>query len=325
MLSRVAYSMYWMNRYIERAENVVRAIEVNSHMTLDMLGETDAQWMPLVMIGGSADLFEARGTEPSARTVIEFLAFDQDNPNSILSCLHAARENARSIRPTITSEMWEQINRMYLYVTHAAQARDIFATPHEFYARLKLGSHLFSGIMEATMTHNEGWHFGRLGRMLERADQTTRLLDVKYFILLPAVDHVGLSVDDNQWAALLHSASALEMYRQKHGEILPDRIVEFLLLDIEFPRAVLHCLNRADASLRTITGSREGTFHCLPEQRLGQLRSDLAYLRVEEIIAAGLHDFLDNFQARINVLGDAIRQTFFAPVIVAQQEGNNLQ
>ncbi len=313
MLSRVAESLYWMNRYIERAENVVRAIEVNSHMTLDMLGETNAQWLPLVMISGAESDFRARGLDASAHQVIEFLAFDESNPNSILSCLHAARENARSIRPTITTEMWEQINRMYLYVTTAARNKDIFATPHEFYSRLKLGSHLFAGIMEATMTHSEGWHFGRFGRMIERADQTTRLLDVKYFVLLPDVEHVGLSVDDIQWTAVLHSASALEMYRQKYGEILPDRIVQFLLLDLEFPRTVLHCLNRADASLRTITGSREGTFQCVPEQRLGQLRSDLAYARVEEIITAGLHDFLDNTQIRINVLGEAIHQTFFSP------------
>lgn len=317
MLSRVANSLYWLNRYIERAENVVRVIEVNSHMTLDLPGESHAQWLPLILIGGSEAAFRSTGREPTAHNVVDYLAFDRTNPNSILSCLQQARENARAIRPTISSEMWEQINRMHLFVNQAAMDATIFNTPHEFYARIKLGSHLFAGIMEATMTHNEAWHFGRIGRMLERADQTTRLVDVKYFILLPSTEHVGLSVDDIQWTAVLRSASALEMYRKQYGAVLPQQIVGFLLLDREFPRAVLHCLNRADSSLRTITGSREGTFTCLPEQRLGQLRADLAYLKVEDIIAAGLHTFLDNTQARLNGVGDAIYQAFFAPSNVA--------
>lgn len=317
MLSRVANSMYWLSRYIERAENVVRAIEVNAHMALDCPGENQAQWSPLISIGAAEPLFQATGREPTARNVIDFLAFDCNNPNSILSCLFAARENARAIRPTITSEMWEQINRMHLYVKQAATEASIFDTPHEFYARLKLGSHLFAGIMEATMTHNEAWHFGRIGRMLERADQTTRLVDVKYFILLPSADHVGLSLDDIQWTAVLRSASALEMYRKQYGAVSPNDIVGFLLLDREFPRAVLHCLNRANTSLRTITGSRAGTFTCLSEQRLGQLRADLSYLHVEEIIANGLHPFLDRTQSRLNGVGDAIFKEFFAPSSVA--------
>lgn len=312
MLSRVASSMYWMSRYIERAENVARSIEVNSHMTLDLPGEDQTQWMPLVTIAGSDELFNSRYDSASSENVIHFLAFDRDNPNSIISCLNAARENARTIRSSITTEMWEQINRMYLYVNRASSTADVFEAPHEFYTRLKLGSHLFIGIMEVTMTHSEGWHFCRLGRTLERADQTSRLLDVKYFILLPAVEHVGLSVDDIQWAAVLRSASAFEMYRQKYGEILPERIVEFLLLDREFPRAVLSCLNNAEESLRTIAGSLEGTFQSVPEQRLGQLRSDLTYMRVEEIIADGLHEYLDNMQYRLNRVGETIYQHFFS-------------
>lgn len=312
MLSRVANSMYWMSRYIERAENVARSIEVNSHMTLDLPGEEQAQWKPLVTIAGADDLFWSRYEEASQKQVIHFLAFDRDNPNSIISCLGAARENARAVRSSITSEMWEQINRMYLYVNQASLSADVFESPHEFYTRLKLGSHLFLGITEVTMTHGEGWHFCRMGRTLERADQTSRLLDVKYFILLPTVDHVGLSVDDIQWAAVLRSGSAFEMYRQKYGVILPERIVEFLLLDREFPRAVLYCLNRAEESMRAITGSHEGTFQSLPEQRLGQLKSDLTYMRVEEIIAGGLHEFLDTFQFRLNAVGDAIYDNYFS-------------
>ncbi len=312
MLSRDANSMYWMSRYIERAENVARTIEVNSHMTLDLPGEEHTQWGPLVTIAGASDLFSTRYDEANQKNVIHFLAFDRDNPNSIISCLGAARENARAVRSSITSEMWEQINRMYLYVNETSTNARVFESPHEFYTRLKLGSHLFLGITEVTMTHGEGWHFCRLGRALERADQATRLLDVKYFILLPTVDHVGLSVDDIQWAAVLRSGSAFEMYRRQYGVIAPDKVVEFLLLDREFPRAVLYSLNRAEESLRAITGSLEGTFQSVPEQRLGQLRSDLTYMRVEEIIASGLHEFLDNFQKRLITVGDAIYDNFFS-------------
>lgn len=321
MLSRVANCIYWMSRYIERAENVARSMDVNTHMTLDMEGEEQTQWAPLITITGDDTLFYARYEHATQENVIRFLAFDRENPNSILSCLNAARENARVIRSNITSEMWEQINKIYLYVNRCAAKADVLESPYEFYSAVKQGSHLFSGIMDTTMTHNEGWHFCRLGRSLERADATTRLLDVKYFILLPTVDYVGLSVDDIQWAAVLRSASAFEMYRQQYGVLTPDKIVEFLVLDRQFPRAVLHCLNRADESLRLILGAQEGTFHSLPEQRLGQLRSDLTYLRVEEIIARGLHEFLDTTQGRLNEIGNAVFERFFAlkpaPVYVA--------
>lgn len=312
MLSRVANSMYWIGRYIERAENVARSIEVNSHMTLDLEGEEDTQWRPLVTIMGDHATFDAGYGEANQANVIRFLAFDRDNPNSVLSCSTAARENARTIRSTITTEIWEQLNRMYLYVNRAAADPDVLESPHEFYTRMKMGSLLFQGLMEATMTHAEAWHFCRLGRMLERADKTTRLLDVKYFILLPTVEQIGMSVDDIQWGAVLRSASAFEMYRQKYGEILPSRVVEFLLLDRQFPRAVLHCLNRTAESLHAITGSSEGAFQNVPEQRLGQLRSDLTYMRVEEIMEAGLHEYLDRCQLRINGIGDTIYDTFFS-------------
>ncbi len=312
MLSRVANSLYWMGRYIERAENVARSMEVNSHMVLDLPGEASSQWAPLVTITGDSAAFNARYDVATPENVIQFLAFDRENPNSIISCLSAARENARIIRPTIPTELWECINKNYLYVTRTAISQDVFESPYEFCQSIKLASQTFLGLMQVIMTHGEGWHFSRLGRTLEHADQTTRLLDVKYFILLPTVDHVGLSVDDIQWAAVLRSASAFEMYRQKYGVLLPDRIVEFLLLERTFPRAVLYCLDMAEESLRKISGSAAGTFQSLPEQRLGQLRSELMYMRVEDIIAQGLHEFLDNTQSRLNVVGSAIHQTYFA-------------
>src|SRR5262249_51443881 len=156
----------------------------------------------------------------------------------IISCLQAARDNARSVREVISSEMWEQVNAFYLMVNAAAMKPKPLTDPQELFASVKMSSHLFAGVTDATMTHNEGWHFCWLGRHLERADKTSRILDVKYFLLLPTAADVGTTYDDIQWAAVLRSTSAFEMYRKRHGRLSPERIVEFLLLDREFPRAI---------------------------------------------------------------------------------------
>jgi uncharacterized alpha-E superfamily protein len=148
--------------------------------------------------------------------------------------------------------------------------------------------------------------------MIERADKTSRILDVKYFILLPKPADVGTPYDDIQWLALLRSASALEMYRQRHGRISPVNVVKFLVLDKEFPRAILHCLTRANESLHSISGTPPGSFSNAAEQRLGQLRAELAYTQAEEVIAGGLHEFIDDFQKRLNFVGDAVFESFFA-------------
>ena len=313
MLSRVADSIFWMSRYIERAENVARFIDVNCHMILDLPVGSAEQWEPLIITSGDQERFAAGyGGAATQGNVIRFLAFDAENPNSIVSCLRAARENARSVREIISSEMWEQVNTFYLMVTAPEAARRAGEAPHEVFTEVKMASHLFSGLTETTMSHGEAWHFCRLGRLLERADKTTRLLDVKYFILLPRHTDVGSPFDDIQWSAVLRSASAFEMYRKRHGRIAPDRIVEFLLLDREFPRAVHSCLNIAEESLHAISGTPVGTFRNPAEQRLGQLRSELGYARVEDILGHGLHEFLDGLQLKLNAVGDAIFETFFA-------------
>ena len=208
MLSRVADSIYWMSRYVERAENVARFIEVNLQLMLDAPDGQDQQWQPLVNITGDHEDFAKRCGAPTQPNVIEFLAFDPVNPNSILSCLRAARENARTVREIISSEMWLQLNKFYLMVNSAAENPKALSLLQEFFSEVKNASHLFTGKAAATMTHGEAWHFARLGRALERADKTSRILDVKYFILLRSVEDVGTPFDDIQWAALLRSASA---------------------------------------------------------------------------------------------------------------------
>ncbi|MCB9784734.1 MAG: alpha-E domain-containing protein, partial [Candidatus Omnitrophica bacterium] len=241
MLSRVADAIYWLCRYIERAENVARFVDVNRYLMMDLPDSQSGEWKSLITVTGDHKFFLERFDEATEENVIHFLTFDPENPNSILSCVRSARENARSIREIISSEMWEQVNRFYLMVTDPG-AKD-FATshPHEFYENVKMASHLFTGLCEGTLTHSEGWHFTRLGRFIERADKTSRILDVKYFILLPEPGYVGSPYDSLQWAAVLKSASALEMYRKRHHRITPGSVVDFLILDSEFPRAIHYC------------------------------------------------------------------------------------
>jgi uncharacterized alpha-E superfamily protein len=312
MLSRVADSIYWLNRYVERSENIARFIDVNLNLLLDSPIGIAQQWEPLILTTGDRARFQERYGEVTAENVIRFLTFDRSYPNSILSCLHSARENARSVREIISSEMWQQVNAFYFMVKEVAESEPPSDFP-EFFSEVKLASHLFAGIMNATMTHNEGWHFGQIGRFLERADKTTRILDVKYFILLPSVKDVGTTLDDLQWMALLKSASAYEMYR-KQGlhRITPMSVAKFLVLEREFPRSIRFCIQQAERSLHEITGTPSGTWNSSVERALGKLQSDLDYITIDEIFQIGLHEFLDNLQQQTNDVGKKIYETFFA-------------
>jgi uncharacterized alpha-E superfamily protein len=311
MLSRVAESIYWMSRYIERAENVSRFISVNLNLHMDLPGGGDEQWLPLVVTAGDEKRFHERYDVATKENVLHFLTYDRENWNSVFSSLRAARENARSVREVISTEMWEHINRFYLMVKESHGAFASMENMAEFYEQIRVSGQQFMGVTDATMTHGEAWHFCRMGRLIERADKTSRILDVKYYLLLPSVAEVGSPMDDIQWSALLRSASGLEMYRQRHGLISPANVVDFLILDREFPRAVLYCLTKANQSLHAVSGAALGGFSNRPEQILGQLRSELAYKRAEDIIARGLHEFVDDLQSRLNLVGDSIFDTFF--------------
>ncbi len=312
MLSRVADSIYWMSRYVERAENIARLIDVNTNLILDSPGPTNEQWQPLIMITGEHEPYSARHDEYSRDSVIEYLAFDATNPNSIVSALARARENARSVREVISSEMWEAINTFYLMAREPDARHRMAHEPHDFCEDVRRRSHQFVGVTDTTMTHGEGWHFGRLGRLLERADKTSRIIDVKYFFLLPSVDDVGTPLDDGQWAALLRSSSAFEMYRKRYGRTMPQLVATFLLLDRQFPRSVLYCLQKGRESLHAITGTPSGMYRNLAEQNLGQVVADLSYSSIESIMSGGLHEFVDHIQGRMNRIDDAIFDTFFA-------------
>lgn len=310
-LSRVADSVYWLGRYIERAENVARYIEVNLNLQMDLPLSPQHQWQPLIDISGETEDFQKRYGLAGQGNVIHYLAYDTENPNSIISCLRFARENARSVRETISSEMWTQVNSMYLQI----QSQNTTPEPERLldtFREIRLGSHLFQGVTDATMTHNEAWHFLRLGRKLERADKTSRILDVKYFMLLPSPQDVGTPIDDIHWSAVLKSVSGFEMYRKKYGRITPREVVDFLVMDRDFPRAVHYCICCANESLHAITGTAIGYFQYRSEQLMGQLASDLDYASTDAVINGGLHEYLDGLQGKMNVIDTAMREDFIA-------------
>jgi uncharacterized alpha-E superfamily protein len=311
LLSRVADAVYWLGRYIERAENVARFLDVNHNLMLDLPHDYSDQWQPIVDTTGDRAPFLERYGSATKANVVRFLAFDPENPNSIYSCILLARENARSVRETISSEMWQQINSLYLMITAESRNSEPPDLP-TFCHQVRMGCHLIHGILHVTMSHNEAWQFIRLGTLLERADKTTRILDVKYFILLPSVSDVGTPYDDVQWSAVLKSVSGFEMYRKRHGRIAPERIVEFLLLDNEFPRSFRYCISLADRALHYITGVPVSNYSCPSEQRLGLLRSELDFTAVDAILAGGLHEFCDAVQTKMNTIDECISGDFFA-------------
>jgi len=322
MLSRVAETVYWMNRQIERAENVARAVETALDLALEGTISQSRLWNALVCtFGDQADFWARHGLADQAN-VISFLSFDTGNSNSIASCLRDARENARTVRDMISTPMWEEINKVHLSVQSAAQRYGGWLHPREFLDEIKRASQLITGVADATMSHGEAWHFGRMGRLMERADKTSRVLDVEAFFFQPAAASPEANgapaerrgADEVQWSAVLESASALEMYRKQYGAVSRRNVAEFLIFDRLFPRAMHFCLMKAEESLLAITGGAKGAYTNPAEQRLGRLRAQLNYGAIDEVLAGadGLHGFIDGFQQRLNRASDAVHDTFFA-------------
>lgn len=312
MLSRVADGLYWMSRYVERAENSARLLDVNFQLMLDFENQTEAaarqHWAPILSSLEHEKLFQRFYQEADGESVVDFVTFSEQNPNSILSCLSRARENARCVREQISSEMWEHLNRLYLFV-HSGEAREMMrASAHQFFRHLIGRSHQFIGTTDVTMTHGEGWDFIQIGKLLERADSTSRILDVKYHILLPSGERVGGTVDTIQWMAVLRSCSALEAYRKLHvGPVAPWSIAEFLVLHDAFPRALRYCVHGLDAALHRVSGVTLDRFSNEAERLSGRLRGELDYTTINEIFQqTGLHQYLDRFQLRLVEIGDAM-------------------
>jgi len=314
MLSRVADSCFWLSRYIERAETNARLLDVNRQLLLDFEQDSDGNrnyWLPILATLQDQETFNSLYDKVDADSVLEYVTFEKKNTNSILSCISAARENARTIREQISSEMWEQLNKLYLYLKSPAARADYQQTPSDFYYRIMEGSHLFAGITDATMTHGEGWMFLQAGKYLERADSTSRVLDIKYHLLLPRGEIVGGTVDITQWIAVLRSCSAREAYLKIYeGQVTVPGVVEFLILHPSFPRSIRFSVDHLDRMLHRISGGSPLSFTNEAERMSGLLRSTIDYAKVETIIENGLHQYLDGIQLGLSDIAGALAKTY---------------
>lgn len=311
MLSRVADAIYWSSRYVERAENVARFVEVNLNLMLDTPVQNRGGWDSLVITSGDQDEFYSRHPEATPAAVARFLTFDPDYPNSVLSAVSNARDNARTVREVISREMWQQINEFYLMVRDASREPFSLREMAPFYQRVKMMGIGYEGVTNATLSRGEAWSFARLGRLLERADKTSRILDVKYYQLQTGPQKSASSDDHVGWVALLNSVSALQMYRQMHHVMNPTAVASFLTLNRAFPRSVLYCVSEAQSSLHALTGTPINLARNDSERLLGQLRAQLAYGRMEEMMAEGLHHVIDRIQVSLNDVGSRIQSQFF--------------
>jgi uncharacterized alpha-E superfamily protein len=314
MLSRAADNLYWMARYMERAENMARILDVSYRMSLLPAGEAPerTQWEPAIIIAGCEEPFAASGNEINARNVIEFLALDSSNPSSIRAALGRARDNARAFRTQITSEMWEALNQTWIEMRGIDYAHLEEQGFRAFFDWVKERSHLFRGVTFGTMQRSAALSFVRLGTFIERADSTARLLDVKYHVLLPTAQDVGGAVDYYQWSALLRSVSAFQVYRRIYRDVItPGRVAELLILRQDMPRSLIACLKEVADIL---TELREEFGHNYQSTRLAQeMQARLRFGSIAEVFEQGLHEFLTEYVDLIVELGRAITRDFLHP------------
>lgn len=309
MLSRTADHLYWMARYTERAENLARILEVNNRMSLLPQGPeiVEQGWIATLTIIGLMDSFKQRYDAVTPANAIAFMVFDRENSLSIYSCLRAARENARAVRGTLTSEIWETINATWLEMRVAGMRSASEAEVGNFFEWVKHRSHLTRGVIQGTMLRDEAWHFTWLGTYLERSDSTARILDVKYHLLLPRGEKAGGATDYYQWSALLHSVSAFEIYRRVYRDLItPRRVAELLVLRDDMPRSLHRCISQVYTHLTAVRNAHSAE----TERRAGELRASLHFGRIEDIFELGLHEYLVQFMGRTRDLGERVSRDF---------------
>lgn len=309
MLSRTADHLYWMARYIERAENMARVLDVTHNMSLvPNAAESEAAlWTPALEISGNIDAFEDEYDQHTASNVIRYLSMDEKNASSIYNCLRNARENARAVRVALTSETWENINALWLEFSQFLGTDLANGGLHEFCDWVKSRSHLFRGVSFGTMLRDDAFRFVRLGTFMERADNTARLLDVKYHLLLPEEAEVGGAVDYYEWSAVLRSVSAFQAYQKVFSDgIVPWRVAELLVLREDMPRSLHACFAEITPILEQLAGRRN--IEC--KRLAGELHSSLRYGKMEDIFQDGLHEFLTEFIVSNNNLSLEIQRTF---------------
>jgi uncharacterized alpha-E superfamily protein len=318
MLSRIADSLFWLARYIERAEDTARILDVNYHMLLEQSQDAyHLRWEPLMVMAGEENLFRKLYSEVNAENVFEFLAFRPDNPSSIVQCIAKARENARTIRDCISREMWEDINGLYHMVSRFNPTDEIVAGPHRFCDKIKFGTHRFHGVTDATLEHDEGWQFLRIGWSLERAEMTSRLVDVQYQNLLDELPTLA-TPDNHQWMAVLRSVGAFEAYhRQFHSSIEPEKVAGMLILQPLHPRSIRFSTTEVQSGLRAISGTNPGSYANEAERLAGRVVERLSYDKIEEIFKQGLHSYLNELSDMFRLIGSDIARNYFYYAVVA--------
>jgi uncharacterized alpha-E superfamily protein len=308
MLSRVAENIYWLSRYVERAENTARLVRVNSHLVLDTPSGITPGWEPLVQIAGLYDDFHAVDREANERNIVRFLIGDAHNPGSIISSLAAARENCRTVRDVLPRSSWEKLNELYLFAKENIQSGLTKGGRDAFLDGIISGSQQIVGLLGSVMYRDEAWHFARIGRNLERADMTTRIIDVRSTDLFPDDLLESRSLDTLQWISVLRSMSGYQIYRRHvANRVRRPEVLDFLFHDLRFPRSFLHCIDAVDQSI-------EGLQHSDAALRgIRALKRILRQANVGEMTQASLHEFIDELQIAIINLNSALAETYFPP------------
>lgn len=318
MLSRVANSLYWMVRYIERADNLSRLIEVNGQLLLDHerldSERLRAFWRPIILATGDDELFSELYSDSGSAEVIRYLTDDRKNPNSIVSSIAQARENARMVRDQLSEELWEELNGLYLFINSRSGEHQLATDPTRFYETIRRATFTFHGIAAASIARSEAWEFMDLGRHLERADKTTRFLDITSFLPSEEVPEDGAATF--HWTAILRSCGALGAFRAEHrGQPSAKSVVDLLLFSGDFPRSVRYCVDRIDRSLHSISGSPRGAYINEAERIAGRLLAELSFGSTGEVLDGGLHEYLDRAQTLFNDIGDGLFRAYVFPDI----------
>ncbi|MGL6097494.1 MAG: alpha-E domain-containing protein [Fimbriiglobus sp.] len=311
MISRVAEHCFWLARYLERAENTARLLEVNHTLLLDFHVPMEQQWRPLLIISGIHEYDSA----PTAENVQDHLTWDAENPCSITSSLAAARENGRIIREVISAEMWERLNYYHLWMQSPAARASYGSSRTDFYSQIRRINQLVHGIADGTMAHGEAWEFFRLGMYLERASQTARILDVKYHTLLNRVEDVNSPTDNAHWVAILMSCSGYEPFHKRprlHTTDPGTAVAEFLILDEQFPRSVRWCITRSRHAASVIANAAavKGP-PTLTDERIEALLGWLSKATIQQIVKDGLHEGLTHVVNSVHEIGDAVYSSYF--------------
>ena len=325
MLCRVADSLFWMSRYIERAENTARLVDVNLQLLLELdLSETEiaAHWTSILESLDDKALYDQQWDAITTPSITEFLTFSRDNPSSVISCVLAARENARMIRDQISTEMWEVINRLYLFLRSQDAGQILRSGTSEFFQQVKESSHLFRGVTDGTFPRRVGYEFIKAGCYLERADKTARIVNAKQYLKDNIETPRGGAQDVIQWVAILRSCTALEAYHRIYvGDVRPSHVVDFLIHSRHFPRSILFCLSELQLAIHAISKCPVSLYSNEAERLCGRLISDILYSSVEEIVESGLHDYLSKVVSEVsNITLEISNQYMFFPVIDPAKE-----